>query len=174
MRKLWLGLFLFLGIAPAQAQSTFTMPPPAGVALMGLQAVTACGGALLSNGNTAFAVMDLTGRLCVASSVSQGTSPWVVANQGGATTPAKVTIAVTNTYQQALAPAASRKGCTLQYIAVAGTKGFVFFGSAPGDTTTSFQLVNGQSISCSVPGLVLTDAVQVTATATDIFVVTNQ
>lgn len=100
--------------------------------------------------------------------------PVSATNQTGTTTQAKVTISVTSTYQQALASAATRKGCTIQYIAVAGTKGFVFFGSAPADTTTSFQLTNGQSINCNGPGVTATDAVQVTATATDIFVVSNQ
>jgi len=94
--------------------------------------------------------------------------------QTATTTEAKVTVAVTNTYQQALAASATRKGCTIQYIAVGGTKGFVFFGSAPADTTTSFQLANGQTASCNAPGVTLTDAVQVTGTGTDIFVVTNQ
>jgi hypothetical protein len=104
-----------------------------------------------------------------------GAATTVTANNGTATTTgAKVTISVTNTYQQALASSGTRKGCTIQYIAVAGIKGYVFFGSAPGDTTTSFQLTNGQSINCQTPGVTLTDAVQVTATATDIFVVSNQ
>lgn len=112
---------------------------------------------------------DTTGKGCVAIS---GT---VTATQPtGTTTEAKVTVAVTSTYQQALAASATRKGCTIQYIAVGGTKGYVFFGSAPADTTTSFQLTNGQAINCGAPGVTLTDAVQVTGTGTDIFVVSNQ
>ncbi len=99
---------------------------------------------------------------------------WVVGPQAKTTTQAKVTVAVTNTYQQALASSASRAGCTLQYIAVAGTKGYVFFGATPADTTTSFQLTNGQSINCSLGEGIATDAVQVTATGTDIFIVSNQ
>jgi hypothetical protein len=95
-------------------------------------------------------------------------------NSTGTTTQAKVPIAVTNTYQQALASSTTRKGCTIQYIAVAGTKGFIFAGSAPGDTTTSFQLTNGQTFNCQTPGLTITDAIQVTGTATDIFVVSSQ
>lgn len=91
------------------------------------------------------------------------------------TTQAKTTIAVTNTYIQALAASTTRMGCTIQYIAVVGTKGFVFFGASPADTTTSFQLTNGQSINCALGGTgVATDAVQVTATGTDIFIVSNQ
>lgn len=98
-----------------------------------------------------------------------------VAPVGKTTTQAKVTVSVTNTYQQALASSAARTGCTIQYVSVAGSKGYVFFGSSPADTTTSFQLTNGQSINCAVGGVaVATDAVQVTATATDIFVVSNQ
>ena len=63
----------------------------------------------------------------------------------------------------------------MQYVAVAGNKGYVFFGTAPADTTTSFQLVNGQSLNCAIGGGgVATDAVQVTGTGTDIFVVSNQ
>lgn len=94
---------------------------------------------------------------------------------GKTTTGTKATVAVTNTYVQALASSATRTGCTIQYIAVAGTKGYVFFGSAPADTTTSFQLTNGQSLNCAIGGLgVATDAVQVTGTATDIFVVSTQ
>lgn len=66
MTKLGLALFLFaLGSAPAQAQTVFTMPPPAGIMVGGLQAVTSCGGASLSNGQLATATMDLTGKLCV-------------------------------------------------------------------------------------------------------------
>ena len=92
------------------------------------------------------------------------------------TTQAKVTIAVTNTYQQALAFSQTRSGCTIHYVAVVGTKGYVYFGTAaPADTTTSFQLTNGQSISCALGGDgVAIDAIQVTATGTDIFIVSNQ
>jgi hypothetical protein len=111
-------------------------------------------------------------------------SPALAFAQGGVTTnpskvknpsPAKVTVSVTNTYQQALASSTTRYGCTIQYVAVAGTVGYVYFGSAPADTTTSFQLSNGQSINCGAGGgAVATDAIQVTGTATDIFVVSQQ
>lgn len=102
-------------------------------------------------------------------------SPVTVAPTGKTTTEAKVTISVTNTYQQALAASASRGGCTLQYIAVAGTIGYVFFGATPADTTTSWQLTSGQSINCAVGGVVVaTDAIQVTGTATDKFIISNQ
>ena len=112
----------------------------------------------------------------IQGAVPSATNPLWVAPRAVTSTLAKITIAITNTYQQALAAAASRTGCTVQYIAVAGTKGYVFFGTVtPSDTTTSFQLTNGQSLNCAVGGsAVATDAVQVTGTATDIFVVSNQ
>jgi len=92
----------------------------------------------------------------------------------GTTTQAKITIAVTNTYIQALAASTTRKGGTIQYIAVAGTKGYVFSSAAPADTTTSFQLTNGQTLNLGSMGVTLSDAVQVTGTATDIFIVASQ
>ena len=99
----------------------------------------------------------------------------VTAPYGKTTVLTKVTIAVTNTYQQALAANSLRLGCTIQYIAVAGTVGYVYFGSDPSDNTTSFQLVNGQTISCATAtGGVLSDRVTVTGTGTDIFVVGTQ
>lgn len=82
----WL-LRLLLGLAcigEAAAQTKFTLPPPAGTVLLGVQVVTTCGAASgLANGNSAFVAMDTTGALCTNStgggggSVTQGTSPWV-------------------------------------------------------------------------------------------------
>lgn len=98
-----------------------------------------------------------------------------VSSTGKTTTQAKVTVAATNTYQTGLAASSTRAGCTIQYVAVAGTKGYVYFGSAPADTTTSFQLTNGQSLSCAVGGVaVATDIITITATQNDIFIVSNQ
>lgn len=115
-------------------------------------------------------VVDINGNLCGGVTISGGTV--TATQQTGTTTEAKVTIAVTNTYQQALAASATRKGCTIQNN---GTHiGYVFFGSVPADTTTSFQLQPGQPISCSGGSVLLTDAVQITGTAGDIFVVANQ
>jgi len=66
MKKL-LALLLSLYAGDALAQTKFTMPPPAGVTVMGLQVVTTCGAASgLIAGNTAFAAMDTTGTLCTA------------------------------------------------------------------------------------------------------------
>lgn len=93
--------------------------------------------------------------------------------KGNASTQAKVTIAATNTFLQALAANPLRLGCLIQYT---GTHvGYVFFGPTPADTTTSFQLTAGQSISCStITGGVNNGPIQVTATSGDTFVVAEQ
>lgn len=90
------------------------------------------------------------------------------------TTAASGTIAVTNTFQAALASSASRRGCVLQN---QGTHTmFVFFGAIGSATTgTSLQVAPGQTVSCSnAGGLVLTDAVNVTGTSGDAYVVDSQ
>ncbi len=96
MKKLWLalGLLLCLGLAPAQAQTKFTMPPPAGVFLGGYQVVTTCGAASgLAAGNLAFGAMDTTGAVCTnaasgGGAVTQGTIPWAdnITQWGGVST----------------------------------------------------------------------------------------
>lgn len=73
MRRLGAALIILLGLANAAlAQSTFTMPPPAGVFLGGFQVVTSCGAASLSNGNLAFGSMDTTGKICTNASGGGG------------------------------------------------------------------------------------------------------
>lgn len=165
-------MFYKLGDVTVTAATTGAALPPAGLCIAigpntNVAAITASGSATLR-------VTQLS--QCPPTGFGGGNSggSFTATQPTGTTTQAKVTISVTNTYQQALASSATRKGCTIQYVAVAGTKGFVFIGSAPADTTTSFQLTNGQSINCEAPGVTLTDAVQVTATGTDIFIVSNQ
>jgi hypothetical protein len=113
--------------------------------------------------------------LPISSALPAGTNTiGAVSQPTGTTTQAKVTIATTNTYQQALASNTSRKGATIQYIGVAGAIGYVYFGSAPADTTTSFQLSPGQILSANFGGVIATDTIQVTGTGTDIFIVASQ
>lgn len=64
MKKLGLALFLFLGLAPAQAQTPFTLPPPAGTTVVGIQVVASCGAASLTANTVAYLAMDTTGKLC--------------------------------------------------------------------------------------------------------------
>lgn len=122
-----------------------------------------------SDGQTRACSQDVTGHIRTLATTTVPVAPLT-------TTELPVTVAVTNTFQQALAASGTRKGCTIQYIAVAGSKGFVFFGSStPGSTATSFQLGDKQALNCAVGGLgVATDQVLVTGTATDIFIVSNQ
>jgi hypothetical protein len=99
--------------------------------------------------------------------VSTGTSA------GATSTQTKVTITTAGTYQQYLAANTARKGCTIQFITASHT-GYVFFGAAPADTTTSWQLGPGQSLNCNVGSVVLTDAIQLTSSNnSDIFVVNS-
>jgi hypothetical protein len=89
------------------------------------------------------------------------------------TTMAAGTIAVTNTFQQALAASSTRKGCTLQNNDTNAMR--VFFGAIGSATlTNSFVLAAGQAMSCNVGSVILTDAVNITGTATGAYVISNQ
>ncbi len=97
----------------------------------------------------------------------------VLAPLTSTSTQTKVTITTASTYQQYLASNTARKGCTIQFITASHT-GFVFFGAAPGDTTTSWQLGPGQTLNCNVGDQVLTDAIQLTSSNnSDVFVVNS-
>jgi hypothetical protein len=90
MNKLWLALFLCLGIAPAQAQN-FNMPPPAGVGVGGFAVVASCGAQTLSLTTPAFGTVDATGKLCTAASVTASVSGFVPSASGARGTPITVT-----------------------------------------------------------------------------------
>lgn len=68
MNKLWLALLGLLLAAPAQAQTKFTLPPPAGTVLLGVQVVASCGNAGFVSTGVAYVAMDETGALCTNSS----------------------------------------------------------------------------------------------------------
>lgn len=109
---------------------------------------------------------------CIAGGGTPG-APSTVTPVGGVTTTANSTIAVTNTFQTAIAASATRLSCTLQN---QGTHTmYVFFGALGGASLgASFQLAPGQPISCDSGVMVATDAVEVTGTAGDAYVVTKQ
>jgi hypothetical protein len=90
------------------------------------------------------------------------------------TTMSKVTIGLTGAYQVAVAVNTARTGCSIQYRGT-GAAAFVYFGTAaPVDTTTSFNLTAGQTISCTAGALaVAVDNVWVTGTTGDVFVVAS-
>ncbi len=82
---------------------------------------------------------------------------------------ASSTIAVTNTFQQIYTSNNNRTGCTIQNT---GTNPmYVFFGATGSATiATSVKLVAGQAVYCtSGDGIALTNAVQITGTATETF-----
>lgn len=73
MKKLALVPLLWLSLASASfAQTTFTMPPPAGVTVMGVQVVQTCANASITVPAVAYVTMDHTGALCTASSGGGG------------------------------------------------------------------------------------------------------
>lgn len=92
----------------------------------------------------------------------------------GTTTTANSTIAIGNTFQNALSASATRKGCLLQN--TSGEIMYIYFGTLGSATlTNTLQIVSGQSISCNTGGIVLTDAVGVTGpTAGNTYVVISQ
>lgn len=92
-----------------------------------------------------------------------------------ASAPAAVTIASTGVFQQGLAVATNRKGCLIQYIGAALHVGYVDFrptGTAA--TATSFQLQPGQSMNCNFSGIVMQNAISLTGTTGDVFMVSSQ
>lgn len=99
---------------------------------------------------------------------------------GATTTNAASTIAVTSTFQSALAASTSRKGCR---VTNKGTNIMRVFIGAPGSgaTGTSFILAagsasaDGGTFDCGLmQGVVITDQISITGTAADAYLVTSQ
>lgn len=70
--KLVVGLLLACFSGQALAQSNFGMPPPAGVFVMGVQVVAACGSGTLATTTPAFLAMNQQGQLCTNASGGGG------------------------------------------------------------------------------------------------------
>lgn len=155
MKRLALLFILLLVAGPSFAQT----PTNAKV-------VSSCGTATYTAGLNGAVTVDTAGNLC--SGGGSGTQPIT-----GTTTTANSTIAVTNTFQAALASSATRKGCTLQNT---GTHvQYIYFGTIGSATTSNaYQISPGQTISCAAGVIVLTDAVGITGTAGDGYIVTSQ
>lgn len=138
-------------------------------------------GAVLVPGMNAFITnvpaVSQSGIFTVQPGNTPNTAPWLTSPPNSASTMSTQTIATAGTFQQALASNAARKGCTIQYIGVAGTKGYVFPGANPGVgvTNTSYQLNNGDSFNCQSASVIIPEAIQVSSNgATDIFIVSTQ
>lgn len=160
MRTLLLRLlactWLLLGALPASAQNNWTTPGGSGV-----------------NGTVGMC-LNASGQAVVCSDATALPSFGTISPLPKTTTTVNSTIAVTNTFQAALAASSTRKSCLLQNT---GTHvEYVYFGAIGSATTSNaFQINPGQTISCAtVNGLVLTDAVNITGTAGDGYIVTSQ
>lgn len=164
MRKLILLLLLGLG-ATAVAQP---IPNPAPVGASGAynSSPPTC-----TAGQFCFLQTDVNGVLKTTGTGGGGSV--TVAPIGKTTTTVNSTISITNTFQAALAASATRAGCTLQNT---GTHvQYIYFGTIGSATTSNaFQISAGQTISCTVGLVVLTDAVNITGTAGDGYIVASQ
>lgn len=110
MHKLVLGLLL-LGLwscSPSRAQTAFTMPPPAGVTVIGAESVTSCGGGALSAG-VAFITVDATGALCVTGTVTATST-----NPVGLATTDRTIASASGSSQQIMAANATRHSMVIQ------------------------------------------------------------
>lgn len=153
MRRLGLALLLALwAIAPAHAQTKFTMPPPAGVAVAGYQVVTSCGAASgLAAGNTAFGAMDTTGAICTNATGGGGGGAVTIANGAD--------VALGSTTDSPCAVPTSATPCTLSAVVKALTN----TAAGPGKVSGSYGAaqLSHQVISFSSSGnnIVITRAV---------------
>ncbi len=111
MKRLSAALLLYLGLASAAlAQTAFTMPPPGGVTVVGVQVVTTCGVASgLVNNGVAYLAMNTSGQLCTnaagGGAVTQGTIPWAdnISQVGGVATAVGSGVMTAGTLRTALA-----------------------------------------------------------------------
>jgi hypothetical protein len=112
-------------------------------------------------------IYNAAGTYQCSGSSGQGTTT------AATTTTVNSTVSVTNTFQAALAASATRKGCLLQN--TGAHVQYIYFGTLGSATTSnSFQINAGQTISCNAGPVVLTDAVGITGTAGDGYIVTSQ
>lgn len=166
MRKSLAALLLYLGLASAAlAQSAFTMPPPGGVTVVGVQVVATCGSAAgLSANNVAYLAMNTSGQLCTnASGGSGGTVNQGTPNAGGANAWSVIqtepnTAAVTNPTSTLTLPATTTAYLPLQLIANNATAGsvvvpsFAIANSAGGARISRLRLTSNDSTSTGWPG----------------------
>lgn len=138
------------------AASVSAMAQPAS----NIRVVPTCGSVTYPAGSPAPATQDVNGNACIGGTISATTAPAVLTS-----TPSGVTITTANTFQTGAASSAGRKGCTVQYTGAGGSTGYVFFGANGSATTSnSYQLAPGSTISCAIPGGVLTDNIALSST----------
>lgn len=114
------------------------------------------------------------GLVAAAASLARAQSPVLTLPSTRTSTNASSTIGVTNTFQSVFAANTLRTSCTIQNNASSNAM-YVFFGAIASATTgASVKLAAGQSVNCSVNGIVLTDQVSVTGTSSDAFFAAQQ
>lgn len=111
-------------------------------------------------GNSYPITQDTQGRLCTPPG-GTSTSPSITQPVGATSTDASGTVTAGGTYQTIQAATATRKGCTVQNPLTATETLNVRVG-----TTTAFFLAPGSTFNCEVGGIVVTDAIAVTAATT--------
>lgn len=112
--------------------------------------------------------------IAASAAFAQNVNPVTTQPYGVTTANASSTIAVTNTFQTVWTRSTNtrgRAGCTIQNT---GTNTmYVAFGATP-LTATSVKLNAGQSLNCTVGGIVLQDTVSITGTAGETFYAAQQ
>lgn len=130
---------------------------------------------LNSKMKTLSAIVGLSlGVLFSTSALSQ--SPVTTQPRGVTTLNSSSSIAVTNTFQSVFAESTNTPGrlnCTVQN--TGSNDMYVFFGPIASATIAkSVKLASGQSVTCSIFGIVLKDQVSVTGTMGDTFYAAQQ
>lgn len=134
--------------------------------------VTTCGGQTYVVGSSQAVTQTAGGAVCTGGGGSG--APTTVSPIYLTPTNDSLSITTGGTAQQAIATNATRKGCTIQNPATASDQGivtaenaYVNFAGTAAAASTSFELVPGQSISCSPLGIgTVTSAVSVIAVTT--------
>lgn len=133
-----LALLLLALATPAQAQNNFTMPPPAGVVLIGAQVVAACGAGSLS-ATQGFVSINATGALCTNASGGGGFTPTATPVVGTAWTSA-----IAGNTTQAIATNVGYSGIivVLQQTSTISAGAVTFEGSYDGTNYSTIAVAN--------------------------------
>lgn len=124
-------------------------------------------------GKFRFNIVGLMLGLGLVVPAAMAQTPVVTQPQPRASGNASSTIAVTNTFQSIWAANTARTSCLVQNNG--SNAMYVFFGPLASATTgASVKLAAGVGVNCSVNGIVLSDQVSITGTATDAFFAAQQ
>lgn len=170
-----------LGVAIAYAQ-TFTMPPPAGVTVMGC--VYNSSPPTLTTGQAGMVQCSSTGALATSGGggstsvtidqTTPGTTNGVTTKPWVSTTTQVAVAPVTPTFSTVLAASATRRHCLIQNRGT--TEGLIYFGAnGSASAANAFSVPAGGSIMCGANGVVATENVSGTCVSgTCAFIVSSQ